>query len=76
MSLTRILPYAIVLATSACVKQGAVRTSEPAPQKIDLFQLCSDPSFASACTPAQLQQSTTPVRVDTNLSTYRAPFAG
>lgn len=76
MSLTRILPYAIVLATGACVKQGAVRTVEPAQQKVDLFQLCSDPSFATACTPSQPQQSTSPVRVDTNLSTFRAPFAG
>ncbi len=71
MSFTRILPYAIVLATGACVKQGAVRT-EPS-QKVDLFHLCSDPSFAPACTPSQPTQSTKPVRIDTNLA---SPFHG
>jgi len=75
MTLARILPYAIVLATGACVKQGTVK-SDPAPQ-VDLFKLCSDPHFAAACTPSQPQQAAQPIRVDTNLATsHRSPFAG
>jgi len=71
----RILPYVLVLATGACVKQGAA-IREPQPTRIDLFQLCADPRFE--CTPIAVpQQDTQPVRVDTNLaSRRRSHFAG
>ena len=71
----RILPYVLVLATGACVKQGPV-IREPQPTQIDLFQLCADPRFD--CTPIAIpQQDTRPVRVDTNLaSRHRIRFAG
>ena len=72
----RILPYLLVLATGACVKQGGAVIREPQPTRIDLFQLCSDPRFD--CTRIAVpQQDTRPVRVDTNLaSRYRINFAG
>jgi hypothetical protein len=81
---------AISLATGACVKQGTV-ASEPAmpapattapaaattPATIDLFQLCSDPHFAAACTPVAPTPRVHPLRVDTNLAEpHHAPFAG
>jgi hypothetical protein len=52
----------LVLAGSACVKQGQVHDTRPAPA---LQDICNDARFKSICTPQQMPPA--PVQIDTNL---------
>jgi len=69
--MTRLL-LIVAIATTACVKQGAVR-SEPA---FDLRQICTDPHFSTACSPQPRQEAPHPVRIDTNFVMLKQSFSG
>lgn len=57
------------LAMTACTKHGHAPARTPTSPPVDLYNLCSDARFKSACTPVPDEQ---PVRVDTNLTAPRA----
>jgi hypothetical protein len=53
----------ILLATSACVKQGQVHDQRPTPA---LRDICTDARFRSVCTPQEMPPAPA-LQVDTNL---------
>jgi hypothetical protein len=68
----KLLLLGIVLAATACVKQGPAARNvieRPAPA---LRDLCTDARFNSLCTPVQMPVST-PVQIDINTAGHHAP---